>query len=127
MKRAAARGAGAAVERRRVYGETLRRRLPRGAQGEWQASADRPDPVALLTEANADRIPELFPLKVFRMAASPFSFFRGAAPVMAADLATRPVTGLRTQICGDAHVKNLGAYAAPDGHLVFDLNDFDET
>jgi uncharacterized protein (DUF2252 family) len=77
--------------------------------------------------AQADRLPELAPLKVFRMAASPFGFFRGAAPVMAADLAGMPASGLRTQICGDAHVKNLGAYAAPDGHLVFDLNDFDET
>jgi uncharacterized protein (DUF2252 family) len=77
--------------------------------------------------AHGDQLPELAPLKVFRMAASPFGFFRGAAPVMAADLAALPASGLRTQICGDAHVKNLGAYAAPDGHLVFDLNDFDET
>ncbi len=81
----------------------------------------------MLREANAPRIPELVALKTYRMAASPFAFFRGAAPVMAADLATLPVTGLATQICGDAHVKNLGAYAAPDGHLVFDINDFDET
>jgi uncharacterized protein (DUF2252 family) len=80
-----------------------------------------------LNEAHAERIPELVTLKVHRMAASPFAFFRGAAPVMAADLATLPRTGIRAQICGDAHVQNLGAYAAPDGHLVFDLNDFDET
>jgi uncharacterized protein (DUF2252 family) len=97
------------------------------AQGVWSARAARPDPISILREANAARIPELAALKTFRMSASPFAFFRGAAPVMAADLATLPRTGLVTQICGDAHVQNLGAYAAPDGHLVFDLNDFDET
>jgi uncharacterized protein (DUF2252 family) len=101
--------------------------VPRGAQGDGHGASGRPDPISVLTEADAARIPELVALKVFRMAASPFAFFRGAAPVMAADLAALPVTGLRTQICGDAHVQNLGAYAAPDGHLVFDLNDFDET
>ena len=117
----------ATVEFRRAYGRSRRRQASRGAQGEWRAPAGRPDPVAVLKQADAARIPELVSLKVFRMAASPFAFFRGAAPVMAADLAALPVTGLRSQICGDAHVQNLGAYAAPDGHLVFDLNDFDET
>jgi uncharacterized protein (DUF2252 family) len=112
---------------RRAYGHGLRDRVSRGDQGEWKPPLHRADPVAILREANAERIQELIPLKMFRMAASPFGFFRGAAPVMAADLARFPTTGLRTQICGDAHVKNLGAYAAPDGHLVFDLNDFDET
>ncbi len=112
---------------RRRYGQGLRQLVSRRAQGDWKTSPGRRDPVAILQESHAERIPELVPLKVYRMAASPFGFFRGAAPVMAADLATLPVTRLRTQICGDAHVKNLGAYAAPDGHLVFDLNDFDET
>jgi len=111
----------------RVTGRGLRERLRRALQGEWKPAAGRPDPVAVLRATNTDRLPELVPLRVFRMAASPFGFFRGAAAVMAADLATLPSTGLRVQICGDAHVKNLGAYAAPDGHLVFDLNDFDET
>jgi uncharacterized protein (DUF2252 family) len=115
------------VEARRACGRTRRRQVSRGAQGEWSAGAGRPDPVAVLQAADAARIPQLVALKVFRMAASPFGFFRGAAPVMAADLAALRITGLRNQICGDAHVRNLGAYAAPDGHLVFDLNDFDET
>ncbi len=81
----------------------------------------------LLQEANAERLPELVPIKVTRMAQSPFSFYRGAAPLMARDLSRTPETGLGVQICGDAHVQNVGAFAAPDGHLVFDLNDFDET
>ena len=114
-------------QERLTYGRSLRRRVSRGAHAEWRALPDRPDPIAILKEANAARIPELVSLKMYRMAASPFAFFRGAAPVMAADLAAVRTTGLRTQICGDAHVRNLGAYAAPDGHLVFDLNDFDET
>src|SRR5262252_5013549 len=87
----------------------------------------RGDPVDAIVAANADRVRELVPLKMGRMAAGPFAFFRGAAPLMAADLATLPRTGLRVQICGDAHVRNLGAYAAPEGYLVFDINDFDET
>jgi uncharacterized protein (DUF2252 family) len=114
-------------DERRALGRALRRVVSRRAQGVWSARAARPDPISILREANAARIPELAALKTFRMSASPFAFFRGAAPVMAADLATLPRTGLVTQICGDAHVQNLGAYAAPDGHLVFDLNDFDET
>ena len=117
----------AARDAARDCGRSLRRRVSRATQGEWQAAADRSAPVALLNAADAQRIPELVQLKLFRMAASPFAFLRGAAPVMAADLAPLPVTGLRVQLCGDAHVRNLGAYAAPDGHLVFDLNDFDET
>jgi len=118
---------GAPADERRAIGQHLRRRVPRSEQGEWDVARRVEDPIALLERANAPRIPELVALKTYRMTVSPFAFFRGAAPVMAADLATRPVTGLATQICGDAHVKNLGAYAAPDGHLVFDLNDFDET
>jgi uncharacterized protein (DUF2252 family) len=80
-----------------------------------------------LVAANQGRQPDLLPIKWARMNASPFGFFRGAAALMAGDLATMPITGLGVQLCGDAHVRNLGAYAAPDGHLVFDLNDFDET
>jgi uncharacterized protein (DUF2252 family) len=111
----------------RAAGRARRRQVTREAQGNWRPAPSRPDPIAILREANAQRIPELVKLKTARMAASPFAFFRGAAPVMAADLAGLPRTGLVVQICGDAHVQNLGAYAAPDGHLVFDLNDFDET
>ena len=80
-----------------------------------------------LVAANQGRQPDLLPIKWARMNVSPFRFFRGASALMAGDLATLPTTGLGVQLCGDAHVQNLGAYAAPDGHLVFDLNDFDET
>jgi uncharacterized protein (DUF2252 family) len=125
--RRARRPSAAEPEARRRYGRSLRRHLSRGRQAEWHAPEERADPVAILREVNADRLPKLVSLKLFRMAASPFGFFRGGAPVMAADLARLPVTGIRTQICGDAHIRNLGAYAAPDGHIVFDLNDFDET
>jgi uncharacterized protein (DUF2252 family) len=96
-------------------------------QSVWKASPRRADPVSALVAANRGRQPDLLPIKWARMNASPFGFFRGAAALMAGDLATMLTTGLGVQLCGDAHVKNLGAYAAPDGHLVFDLNDFDET
>jgi uncharacterized protein (DUF2252 family) len=111
---------------RRASGKKLRETLPRIDQAAWKPGAGR-DVLAAIHEANAGRLPKLIPIKMGRMSASPFAFFRGAAPLMAADLAGWPVTGLHVQLCGDAHVKNLGAYAAPDGHLVFDLNDFDET
>ncbi|MFI5184952.1 MAG: DUF2252 domain-containing protein [Vicinamibacteria bacterium] len=111
----------------RAAGRARRDKLPRTSQARWEAPLRRADPLALIEASNEGRLPELVPLKMGRMAVSPFSFFRGAAPVMAADLATLPVTGFRVQICGDAHVQNLGAFAAADGHLVFDLNDFDET
>ena len=87
----------------------------------------RHDPLKLLEESMRGRVPSLVHLKYERMLASPFGYFRGAVPVMAADLALLPNTGIVNQICGDAHVRNLGAYAAPDGRLVFDINDFDET
>jgi len=108
-------------------GRRRRRAVPRRLHGEWHPSPQRPDPLALLAEADTGRLPGLVALKMYRMAASPFGFFRGAAAVMAWDLAASPACGLCCQICGDAHVRNFGAYAAPDGHLVFDLNDFDET
>jgi len=112
---------------RRRHGRVLRDRVKRASQSEWTAPPNRPDPVDFLKEADAERVRSLLPIKVTRMSLSPFAFFRGAARLMAADLAATPVTGLTTQICGDAHAQNLGAFAAPDGHLVFDLNDFDET
>ncbi len=101
--------------------------LPRTDQGKSKAWDGRPEPLATLLKASRGRLPELLPIKWGRMAASPFGFFRGAVPVMALDLARSPVTRIRVQMCGDAHVRNLGAFAAPDGHLVFDINDFDET
>ena len=85
------------------------------------------DPLAILAESMRGRVTRLIPIKYQRMAASPFGFFRGAVPIMAADLSCHPNTGLGTQLCGDAHVENLGAYASLDNRIVFDLNDFDET
>jgi uncharacterized protein (DUF2252 family) len=115
------------LKERRKRGKELRRKIGRNRHGDWSAKKGRNDPVATIVAANSDRLQFLMPIKMGRMAAGPFAFFRGAAPLMAADLATLPVTGLDVQICGDAHVHNLGAYAAPEGHLVFDINDFDET
>jgi uncharacterized protein (DUF2252 family) len=93
----------------------------------WEAPSDRPDPVALLQAQDAARVPELVPIRYGRMLVSPFAFFRGAAAVMAADLARTARTGIHAQLCGDAHLANFGVFAAPDRRLVFDLNDFDET
>jgi uncharacterized protein (DUF2252 family) len=118
---------GLRLAERRALGRHRRNAVRRADQAAWKAGADRPDPAELIRKANADRLPELLPIKYQRMAASPFGFFRGAAPLMARDLSTLPVTGIQVQLCGDAHVRNLGAYAAADGHLVFDINDFDET
>jgi uncharacterized protein (DUF2252 family) len=111
---------------RRAAGRKLRDHLSRIDQGNWKPAEDR-DPLATIHEATKGRVPKLVPMKMGLMALSPFAFFRGAASLMARDLAPGPVTGLTVQLCGDAHVKNLGAYAAPDGHLVFDINDFDES
>lgn len=109
-------------------GKRLRRRLPRDVHADWTLSRESAGQrLATLRGVNEGRLPKLLPEKNKRMRASPFAFFRGAAGLMAADLATLPDTGLMVQLCGDAHVRNLGAYAAPDGALVFDLNDFDET
>ena len=108
-------------------GKEARASARRSAHGEWQPAADREDPIAILERQAVPRVPELVPIRYGRMAVSPFAFFRGAAAVMAADLAPTPISGLRVQACGDAHLSNFGAYAAPDRRLVFDLNDFDES
>ena len=113
-------------ERRRA-GAALRRHVPRSAQGAWKPAADRADPIAILIEQGRNRIPELLPIRYGRMRTDPFAFLRGAAAVMAADLARTPSTGIRIQSCGDAHLANFGAYASPEGVPVFDVNDFDET
>jgi uncharacterized protein (DUF2252 family) len=112
---------------RREYGKSCRRVLHRVDQSHWKLPKARPDPVDLLVQASRERLPELLPIKWARMAASPFGFFRGAVPLMAADLASLPTTSITVQICGDAHVRNLGAFASPTGAVVFDINDFDET
>jgi len=108
-------------------GKRARASAPRTAHGEWTPAADRPDPIALLEEQAKSRVPELVPIRHGRMAASPFAFFRGAAAVMASDLASTPASGLRAQLCGDAHLSNFGGFASPERELLFDLNDFDET
>jgi uncharacterized protein (DUF2252 family) len=108
-------------------GRTARAETPRSSHGDWQPASDRPDAVEVLVEQAVTRVPELVPIRYGRMLVSPFAFFRGAAAVMAADLATTPSTGLTVQLCGDAHIANFGGFAAPDRRMVFDLNDFDET
>jgi uncharacterized protein (DUF2252 family) len=105
----------------------VRRELPRSLHGEWAPASDRRDPIELLEEQAASRVPELVPIRHGRMAASPFAFFRGAAYVMASDLAGTPQSGIAVQLCGDVHLSNFGGFAAADRRLLFDLNDFDET
>jgi len=118
---------GATPEERRNLGQARRKQLGRQQHGELNLKA-RPQPaMALLERAERGRIPTLRKLRHQLMTQSPFAFFRGAAAVMAADLAVMPSTGITAQLCGDAHVRNVGAFAAPDGRLVFDINDFDET
>jgi uncharacterized protein (DUF2252 family) len=107
-------------------GKEARNKARRSDHAAWMPGPDR-DPIAILAAQERTRVPELVPIRHARMAASPFAFFRGAAAVMAADLAATPVSGLRVQACGDAHLTNFGVFAAPDRRLLFDLNDFDET
>src|SRR5271165_7682324 len=114
-------------EDRRQLGAALRHKVPRSAQGEWTPPADRADPVGILIEQGKSRIQELLPIRYRRMRTDPFAFLRGAAAVMAADLAHTPSTGIGMQACGDAHLANFGSYATPEGLPVFDINDFDET
>ncbi len=117
----------ATPEERRALGQARRKQVARQAHEECEGKA-RPVPARMLLQrAERGRLPALLKLKHQLMAASAFAYFRGAAPVMAADLARWPNTGIGSQLCGDAHVRNLGAFAAPDGRLVFDINDFDES
>ncbi|WMX48391.1 DUF2252 domain-containing protein [Streptomyces roseicoloratus] len=108
-------------------GKAARKRAPRSSHGRWIPSSQRPDPVAVLERQSVDRLPDLVPIRYGRMAVSPFAFLRGAAAVMAADLAAQRHTGLTVQLCGDAHLLNFGVYASPERTLLFDVNDFDET
>ena len=114
-------------EERRALGQTRRKQMGRQQHDQLNPKTRTASALTLLDRAGKGRVPALLKLKYQIMAQSPFSYFRGAVPVMAADLAILPNTGIITQICGDAHVRNLGAFAAPDGRLVFDINDFDET
>jgi uncharacterized protein (DUF2252 family) len=115
------------VTERAAAGRAARSVARRSSHAGWTPPAGREDPVAILERQARSRVPELVPIRYGRMSASPFAFFRGAAAVMAADLAATPASGLRVQACGDAHLSNFGAFAAPDRRLVFDLNDFDES
>ncbi len=115
------------VAERAARGRAARAEVPRKSHAEWEASPVRFDPVELLEEQAKTRVEELVPIRYGRMLVSPFTFYRGAAYIMAADLAGMPRTGLHVQLCGDAHLSNFGMYAAPDRRLVFDTNDFDET
>jgi uncharacterized protein (DUF2252 family) len=115
------------AEERKAHGKRARSASPLPGHAGWVPAGDRPDPVALLEEQNATREVDLVPVRHGRMLVSPFTFYRGAAKIMAADLRTTPRAGLTTQVCGDAHLSNFGVFASPERNLLFDLNDFDET
>ncbi|MBS1885131.1 MAG: DUF2252 domain-containing protein [Actinobacteria bacterium] len=115
------------VNERAAAGRAARSVARRSSHAEWTPPPNRHDPVAIIEAQDERRVADLVPIRHGRMAASPFTFYRGAAAVMAADLASTPASGFRVQTCGDAHLSNFGAFAAPDRRLVFDLNDFDET
>jgi uncharacterized protein (DUF2252 family) len=115
------------VEQRRDLGRSIRKTVPREAHASWQAPPSRQDPVAVLEQQAANRLPDLIPVRYGRMLASPFAFFRGAAAIMAMDLASQPRTPLTVQLCGDAHLMNFGVFGSPERELLFDINDFDET
>ena len=125
--RAVKRVAHPSVKERMAIGKAARATAPRSGHARFEPAAGRADAVGLLEEQAATRVPELVPIRYGRMLASPFAFYRGAALVMASDLAASPVSGIRAQLCGDAHLSNFGLFASPERRLVFDLNDFDET
>jgi len=108
-------------------GRSFRKEVPRGSHGDWTPSPTRPDPVDLIEGENEDRLFSMVPVRRVRMAESPFTFYRGAARIMAHDLSQTPSTALEVQLCGDAHLSNFGTFASPERDLLFDLNDFDET
>ena len=115
------------VDEHDARGKAIRDRVPRSSHGAWKRPAKRPDPIALLRASDAERLPDLVPIRYGRMLASPFTFYRGSAAIMAADLAHTPATGHHVQACGDCHLMNFGGFATPERNIIFDLNDFDET
>src|SRR5206468_816420 len=115
------------IDDRKAKGLEARDRAAPSSHTKWRPAADRPDPVALLAEQDTTREQDLVPVRHGRMMVSPFTFYRGAAKIMAADLKDTPVAGLEAQLCGDAHLSNFGLFASPERRLLFDLNDFDET
>jgi Uncharacterized protein conserved in bacteria (DUF2252) len=114
-------------EERAARGKAARAQVPRSSHAGWEAQPARPDPIGLLEEQATTRVQELVPIRYGRMLASPFAFYRGAAYLMASDLASTPRSGLMVQACGDAHVSNFGLFGSPERELLFDINDFDET
>src|SRR4051794_2843474 len=114
-------------DERAARGKAARGQASRSSHAAWRAAADRRSPIAILEQQAHTRVPELVPIRYGRMVESPFAYFRGAAAAMADDLSRTPASGLRVQLCGDAHLSNFGGFASPDRDLVFDLNDFDET
>ncbi len=115
------------VDERIARGKAARAEVPRSSHAIYEPHATRPKPIELLERQAATRVPELVPIRYGRMLVSPFTFYRGAALIMASDLAATPRSGLNVQCCGDAHLSNFGVYGSPDRRLVFDINDFDET
>jgi uncharacterized protein (DUF2252 family) len=115
------------VKRREAEGKDARAHTPRSSHAEWKAPEDREDPMAILEGQAESRVAELVPIRYGRMLVSPFTFYRGAAAIMAGDLAHTPASGLRVQLCGDAHLSNFGVFASPEREMLFDINDFDET
>ena len=115
------------VDERHERGRQARKQVPRSSHADWSPATDRPDPVDVLTAQDATRLQSLVPIRHGRMSVSPFTFYRGAAAIMAGDLASTPVSGIDAQLCGDAHLSNFGAFASAERNLVFDVNDFDET
>jgi uncharacterized protein (DUF2252 family) len=115
------------IDDRKAAGLEARDRAAPSSHTKWRPAADRPDPVGLLAEQDTTREPDLVPVRHGRMMVSPFTFYRGAAKIMAADLKDTPVAGLETELCGDAHLSNFGLFASPERVLLFDVNDFDET
>ena len=115
------------VDQRVARGRAARVEAPRSAHGRWTPAPDRPEPVALLEEQAESRVPQLLPIRYGRMLVSPFTFYRGAALIMASDLAATPVSGITVQSCGDAHLSNFGLFGTPERQMIFDINDFDET
>ncbi len=117
----------ASVSERAARGKAARAEVPHSSHALYEPAPQRPDPIELLERQARTRVPELVPIRYGRMLVSPFTFYRGAALIMASDLAGTPRSGLQVQCCGDAHLSNFGVFASPERRLVFDLNDFDET
>ena len=115
------------VEERRSRGKGMRSDVALTDHAGWEPASDRSEPVSLLEAQDATREPDLVPVRHGRMMVSPFTFYRGAAKIMSADLTDTPRAGITVQLCGDAHLSNFGAFASPERALLFDVNDFDET